>query len=371
MAMFDHANSLEDIVLGFRTQEVAAAVFDAMKAKVPRSYKIGRDRETVSLQAKHENLEELQGLVEVTLPSAAEGSEEDQNQKLKATIKSLRLAFRFGRVKDSDLADLASLQLAEWSMEMFRAYEPRAISRFLARLARGPPELDPQSVMKALFAKYVKFLPKEEAPEARSLDLGEAYSIAVFLASLLHAEPLVGVDLLDACTGVPYVENEGMHPLPVVLSLKSPLWGGSWPRLYSLLNARDKTLSMLRQDRCWTYDSQERVMRKWHKDLADEHSHDPPRVDVKVEVCFIPGLMSAEIFFALGNSGDATIFQHRVVSSLVQRGWWQAAYRHDMLRLFLTCWFISVVVVLNLAGSSWNLGAWLKETVAPFIPQSE
>ena len=121
----------------------------------PRSYKIGRQGKRVSLIATHENLQELQGLLEVTLRSAEEWDEDHQREKLGSTVKSLSLAFRSGRVKDSDLADLASLQLAEWSLNMFRQYEPRAISRFLARLARGPPQLDPQAVTNAIFKEYV------------------------------------------------------------------------------------------------------------------------------------------------------------------------------------------------------------------------
>ena len=94
---------------------------------------------------------------------------------------------------------------------------------------------------------------------------------------------------------------------------------------------------------------------------------DPPRVDVNVEVCFIPGLASAEIFVALARSDDLTIFEHRVVSCLIQRGWWEVAYTYDILQLFLTGWFLLVLTAWSLTTMNFEEELEVVEAEIPLI----
>eukprot|EP00928_Gymnodinium_smaydae_P023333 TRINITY_DN1929_c0_g1_i1.p1 TRINITY_DN1929_c0_g1~~TRINITY_DN1929_c0_g1_i1.p1 ORF type:complete len:845 (-),score=117.24 TRINITY_DN1929_c0_g1_i1:112-2601(-) len=251
-----------------------------------------------------------------------ESSNRSRDEKIEAVrdrngMTPLEVGFRFSNMSFEELTGTAPFT-AE-SMRVFLANEPRCIPTFLKRALASP------SINNDGLALVQKF----------ELDMA-------FASQLITKCPEVADEFLLATSGPPECINPGWHPVPTRMAtavFMSSAYGGTFRRL---LNSPPDYFSFYERENVWAFDAEKFQPPKWHSRLA---SMEPPCVGVEVSVCHIHSMMCAEVFAAISNTEDLELFRSRTIGGLIERLWWQGAYRYDFLQVCLNFWALVLLTV--------------------------
>jgi hypothetical protein len=117
-------------------------------------------------------------------------------------------------------------------------------------------------------------------------------------------------------------------------------------RLQDKLNPPRECYCFYEPDREWAYDTKNFKAPTWHEQLTDRSRGRPIR-DVNIQVCKVPDIIGAEFLAALCHAGDHnhySIFENRVVHSVLEVVWWQGAAKVDFVQVFLSIWGLLLLV---------------------------
>eukprot|EP00927_Polykrikos_kofoidii_P083608 TRINITY_DN860_c0_g2_i1.p1 TRINITY_DN860_c0_g2~~TRINITY_DN860_c0_g2_i1.p1 ORF type:complete len:941 (+),score=103.03 TRINITY_DN860_c0_g2_i1:313-2823(+) len=227
----------------------------------------------------------------------------------------LEIGFHFGNLTRSELADLAPLSAK--SLQIFLNFDPRCVPQFVKR-AVAALKGDPAQ----LVADY-------------KIDIA-------FIAELIRKSPDAAVKLLSTTTGPPRCENPGWHPVPLRACARAYMVAGEGWLLRKLMNPPPDIFSFYVPDSVWAFDANTFGPPAWHSRLKPMSLFD---VDIDVQVCHIPALMSVDVFAALVQRDHLPMFGSVVIKSLIDEAWWQGPWRYDCMQLLLNIWVLGLLTI--------------------------
>jgi len=250
-----------------------------------------------------------------------EGGEVDFDAKEhKAT--PLELGIQWGKMNKEALAKAAPPHIS--SLKVFIHRAPECIPMFMSRL-RDTRRMGCRN----------EELSKRLADKLTHKDI----------ARLLRDYPEAAVALLNGVTAKPIVTSEGWHPLPsrVSFAARSPI-----VRLLKNFFPTRRFLCFYETEYSWSFDDQAYEAPAWHTKITDVK--EPPRVDASIQVCYIPNIVSANIFAALvsctgGEDPALFLYDSVAVRAAVSYTFWNGAIWVDVLQFLISLWGLTLLVL--------------------------
>uniref|UniRef100_A0A7R9ZVJ9 Ion transport domain-containing protein n=1 Tax=Pyrodinium bahamense TaxID=73915 RepID=A0A7R9ZVJ9_9DINO len=184
----------------------------------------------------------------------------------------------------------------------------------------------------------------------RAEDLAELVKVRDLSKVILESVEAANA-LLNAVTELPATQSEGWHPLPTRLSFAPRT---RWEKMQSLLNPATEFKSFYVPDKDWAFDSTTHKPPAWHTELTDLALGRPVR-DVRIGVCKVPNIVSAEFLVALCSCATDDdrlfIFKNVTIRCLLNQVWWHGAIRIDILEFtFSTVALLLLIAETGLVG---------------------
>ncbi|CAE7582147.1 unnamed protein product [Symbiodinium natans] len=255
---------------------------------------------------------------------------------------ALEFGIRGGKCSVQTLAELAPITGS--SLRSFIHHAPECIPLFLSYAFAS--HQDGQRVEQLL------------AQELTSKDM----------AQLLRLNPEVAVVLLHLFTAAPetmgeeLAGDEGWHPLPKRVSFGS--------RVVSLLGLFGLQASWFHRIRCfyeadtvWRFDAETHTAPDWHRKVTDLRT--PPMLEACIRVCYVPNLISVDIFRALSfhtgfHTQDApaeSIFGSIPIRAAVSYTFWKGALWVETLQWLISLWGLGLLVLQASSGHELSMGS--------------
>eukprot|EP00439_Symbiodinium_sp_Y106_P036990 s4334_g4.t1 len=249
-----------------------------------------------------------------------EGEVDFDAKEHKAT--PLELGIQWGKMNKEALAKAAPPHIS--SLKVFIHRAPECIPMFMSRL-RDTRRMGCRN----------EELSKRLADKLTHKDI----------ARLLRDYPEAAVALLNGVTAKPIVTSEGWHPLPsrVSFAARSPI-----VRLLKNFFPTRRFLCFYETEYSWSFDDQAYEAPAWHTKITDVK--EPPRVDASIQVCYIPNIVSANIFAALvsctgGEDPALFLYDSVAVRAAVSYTFWNGAIWVDVLQFLISFWGLTLLVL--------------------------
>lgn len=242
---------------------------------------------------------------------ATKGIDWDADDKVDSP---LLIGIKNGNLTAVELAEHAPL--TSKSLSAFILHEPASIPSFLQRMLESGKET-PADIAALLTPADLTFV--------------------------LRANPAAADALLTAITGEPSCEHRGWHPLPSRVSYEPRDWFER--NMLVFLNGNIQRRVCYREHAEWRFDAATFHAPLWHVEFKDRSLGRQQDADIKV--CYLPNIISAELFFSLVKDADGAevFYNNSVIRSVIDYTWWNGAYKLDLALGFLSLWGVVLMCV--------------------------